>query len=201
MNATSLKPSEGLHYGARFGAVFARLMRIEGGFSNSPADHGGATNYGLSLRFLAQAELPAPIFREIDANNDGAITVSDIAAMTTETAEDVYYEAFWPLASGMPMPLDAAVFDQTVNDGQVAAIRLLQNALNRCGAYLHVDGQFGPLSRTAVANIATRRSVSCILDAYRLAAADRYRLIATEDPTQFRFLAGWLRRAAELGCV
>ena len=49
---------------SRFDTAFRHLLGEEGGYVNHPADRGGATNWGISLRFL-KAE------GKIDANRDG----------------------------------------------------------------------------------------------------------------------------------
>ena len=38
--------------GASFEAAIPTILRHEGGFSNDPQDVGGATNFGVSLRWL-----------------------------------------------------------------------------------------------------------------------------------------------------
>ena len=37
---------------AEFGKAFAKIIELEGGFVDHPDDPGGATNLGISLRFL-----------------------------------------------------------------------------------------------------------------------------------------------------
>ena len=48
----------------RFTAAVARVLEHEGGFVDDPVDPGGATNWGISLRYLKKAGA-------VDANVDG----------------------------------------------------------------------------------------------------------------------------------
>lgn len=188
--------------GPRWAAVFARLLQVEGGFVDSPDDPGGATKYGLSLRFLAQTnQLPRDLVAELEIDHEDEPDLLDIEEMTIATASDVYFEVFWPIPSTLPQPLDAAVFDQTVNDGQSPAIKLLQLALNSFlqsgDEPLAVDGVIGPAARAAISGW----SLTNLLAQYRRQAAARYTAIAARVPSEAGFLDGWLNRAAELGNV
>jgi lysozyme family protein len=207
MNAAPSNLVPGSPDDLRWQAVFAKLLKTEGGFSDSPNDHGGATNYGLSLRFLAQQGAIDPaLVALVDINHDGVIDVPDIQGMSIATAGAVYYPCFWtPAAAGLQQDLDAAVFDQTVNDGLTPAVKMLQlavNAIARGIAPLVVDGQIGPATREAVEDVVVVGVGNvALLDAYRAQAVARYRRIAAADPTQQKWLNGWLNRAAELGDV
>ena len=125
--------------------------------------------------------------------------------MSVAAAGGIYFEFFWrPVACQLPLPIDAAVFDQIVNDGLTPAVRMLQLACNSCpmpNAPIGEDGAFGSETLGRVGAIQARLGVSALLAAYRAQAMSRYRAIAARDPSQTQFLAGWLTRAAELGNV
>lgn len=198
----------------RFEKAVQRLLLTEGGFVNDPRDNGGATKYGVSLRFLVGEKRVDPaIFAQFDLGIEGDISVADIAALTPEEAERVYWLCFWgPVhAENFPAPIGEMMFDQGVNDGLVPARKLLQQAINRCTAqYAHfancpaalaVDGLLGPGTNAAFAwvHLLPAAGMPALVNAYRLAAAARYRAIAEADPAQRGFLEGWLTRAADLG--
>ena len=63
---------------ARFEAALAVVLEHEGGFVDSPADPGGATNGGLSLRQLVKEGL------KWDIDGDGDVDRDDIEALTLE---------------------------------------------------------------------------------------------------------------------
>jgi lysozyme family protein len=207
MNAVSPAPAPAALDASRWHAVFARLLLTEGTrFVNNSNDHGGPTRYGLSLRYLAQlGRINPAIAAELDINHDGEIDLPDIAGMSVGAANDVYFQCLWrPIAAQLPPPIDAAVFDQVVNDGVVPAVLMLQRACNSIPmplAAIDADGVFGAETLQRVLAVAGRMGVSALLAAYRGQAMDRYRTIVARDPSQKPFLAGWLNRAAELGNV
>lgn len=194
----------------RWAAVYGRLRRTEGGFSDAANDHGGATNYGISLRFLlAEGKLDSRVAIEFDVDHDGDIDLADVRRMSAAAAEDLYRSCFWlkPGFSVLQQPFDAALFDQGVNGGVRAAVTLLQKALNSVfRTYLGLeplvlDGALGRGTKDRLL-IALSKNLSIeTLAAYRTAAADRYRTIVARDPSQAEFLTGWLNRASELGDV
>lgn len=190
---------------ARWHLVATRILLLEGGHSAHAADKGGETNYGISLRFLKAIggiDANRDGFGDLDLNLDTQLDGLDIRALTPAIAKAIYCKHFW-IAPGfwsLPKPFDLALFDQGVNGGTTAAIRLLQRALNSFGKpYLVEDGADGPKTRARLKECLAYDFP--VLGAYRTAAANRYRAIALADPTQRRWLNGWLRRASELGVL
>lgn len=110
-----------------FDAVFDRLMGHEGGYVNDPDDPGGETQWGISRRSYPNL---------------------NIAALTREDARAIYRRDFWDRIHGDEMPDGVAfqVFDFAVNSGIETAVRYLQRAVGAAD-----DGQWGPVSRAAVA--------------------------------------------------
>ena len=98
------------------------VLSQEGGFVDDPADHGGATKYGIS--HTAYPDL-------------------DIAALTLDEARAIYRRDYWnPLRlDEMPEALAMLAFDAAVNMGKTAAARQLQAALG-----VKQDGVVGPVT-------------------------------------------------------
>jgi lysozyme family protein len=126
-----------------FKAAFQNLLVSEvgdapdGGYNETPGDAGGATKYGLSLRFLkTQGKL-------YDKDMDGDVDADDVRAITLADAQAIYLLNFWTPIRGDELPpcLAMLMFDAAVNSGVPQAIRWLQQALG-----LKPDGQFGPLT-------------------------------------------------------
>jgi lysozyme family protein len=187
--------------GDRFTKCLARVLEHEGGFNDIAADRGGATNFGISLRFLRAEAAINPRVRGLFPA--GPIDVEDIRRLTREQAAQIYLWCFWlPMhCDSLPAPVDGAVFDQAVNAGPRAAARLLQQAVN-CALpagkpKLLEDGQIGARTLSA----ARVPAPSIIRDWMRQLAADRYKQIVRGNPSQRVFLRGWLARAAALGDV
>lgn len=189
---------------ARWRAVLARVLEIEGGHSDDPVDRGGETHHGISLRFLKAAgrlDANRDGFADLDLNFDTVLDGHDIRALTPEIAGEVYLRHFYvePGFWTLPQPFDGAMFDQAVNGGTTAAIRLLQRAINGVSPVVIVDGVLGPATRTALINAVNSASSYQVLMRLRFQAQRRYEQIVAADPTQRRFLKGWQRRARELG--
>ncbi len=191
---------------ARYRAVARAVLQIEGGHSNDPVDRGGETKYGVSLRFLkaeGKLDVNRDGFADLDLNFDTVLDGADIRLLTPAIATEVFLRhfyigpGFWRLAA----PFDGAMFDQAVNSGTTAAIRILQRALNRVGggAILDVDGKLGPLTQRKFADCLSRRSA--LIAAIRDEARRRYEAIVAADPTQRKYINGWRARARALGHV
>ena len=200
----------------RYLAAFAELLKVEGGFVDDPVDCGGATKYGISLRFLKAEgafDEDGDGIAEFDLDMDGDIDGQDIRRLTVADARVLYRKCFWDRiwADRLPRPLGEMVFDQAVNGGLVSARKLLQRAINTClikasnlpsrPALLHTDGVLGEMTWSALRWVVLRPSLgmTALAQAYREAAEERYNNIAFRNPSQKRFLNGWVRRARELG--
>lgn len=194
----------------RFEHAFADLLGIEGGFVDDPVDRGGATKYGISLRFLkAEGRIDEDLdgFADFDLDMDGDIDGADIRALTVGDAKSLYKRSFWEVleCESFPQPIGEMLFDQGVNGGNHAAKKLLQQAINavlRVRRYrtmpLKVDGQIGPATRRSFNAMWARHPEQLVIE-YREAVKDRYFAIVRRNPTQARFLNGWLNRAEKLG--
>jgi lysozyme family protein len=188
---------------SRWQALQRRILVVEGGFVDDPVDRGGTTKYGVSLRFLqavGKIDANRDGFADLDLNFDRVLDGHDIRALTPRIAGDLFLKHFY-LQPGfwvLPRPFDAALFDQAVNGGTTAAIKILQRALNRFGPpRLSVDGALGNITQAKL--LEQMRAGAPVIQAIREEAAARYRAIVAADPDQRKYLKGWLRRAEELG--
>ena len=200
-------------YSDRYAAAVRDVLGIEGGYANDPIDRGGATKFGISLRFLVDAgEIDEDLdgFADFDLDMDGDIDAADIRDLTRGDAIFLYHRHFWlPLdCDSYQRPVGEMMFDQGVNGGFTAAKRLLQQALNKClikggsnRAMLETDAKIGPATRDALAWVTGWQSLGtqAIVQAYRDAAVARYRAIVRRNPSQNKYLGGWLARAKALG--
>ena len=175
-------------------AVHSTLRR-EGGFVDDVADPGGATNWGISLRYLRRLH----DLGEFDGDMDGDLDIDaeDIRQMTREQAIQIYYEQIWtPNRYGEIWPaLAAKTFDLAVNMGSRAGNRLLQRALRAGGQRVDVDGRIGPQTIGAVRWTVELETDGHVLGALRAEAAGRYLRIIEANPSLRRFERGWMRRA------
>lgn len=178
-----------------FDAVIGKTLHHEGGFVNDPDDPGGATNFGISIRFLKSSpRYDTSGFLVGDLDHDGDIDISDMRQMTREEAVSIYREYFWD-KFGYDRLIDEnlafQVFDMTVNAGAKIAQKLVQRSLHAVGKPVAIDGILGNQSYGAIASV----SSDALVAAYKSERAGFYRQISTSNPKLRKFLKGWLRRA------
>ena len=172
------------------------LLLHEGGFVDDPNDHGGVTNFGISVKVIV------PHFG-LTADDLGIpdLSSASIRSMSLDSAIEVYRKHYW-LAEGYGQLVDqdvaTKVFDSAVNFTPRAQVRfnrghlLLQKALCDLGAEIELDGIFGGQTLQA----ANKTDPQLLLREFCATLSDWYRAIVKADPTQARFLAGWLKRAS-----
>ena len=179
---------------AEFGSAFAKVIELEGGFVDHPDDPGGATNFGISLRFLqTQDDIELG-----DIDGDGDIDYDDIKKMTLQDAAKLYKKHWWD-KFGYEQISDQGVanklFDMSVNMGAKQAHKLLQRAINCVLGQnaLTDDGLLGPKTSQAM-GIALQQPLA-LLAALRAQQGGFYRLLVAKNSKFKVFLNGWLARA------
>ena len=160
----------------------------EGGYSNHPADRGGATRWGITERV---------------ARANGYI--GDMRAFPRDRAVALYRRLYWErpafaqVADRAPQTA-AELFDTGVNMGAATAASFLQralNALNRGASDypdIPVDGAVGPRTLAALDRfLAGRRGGDAVLvKAIEALQGERYLSLAEARPANEAFLYGWL---------
>jgi len=175
---------------ARFLRAVETVLKHEGGWANDPVDPGGATNFGISLRFLMKADPAEFDGIDLDFDDDGDTDADDVRLMPRETAIELYRRCWWDRYhyNLLPEPVGEKVFDLAVNMGARQAHKLLQRALGMNA----VDGIIGPATR-AVLGKQNPGIVHAMLREY---AAKFYRDLIAQRPAFEKYRTGWLRRAA-----
>lgn len=178
----------------RFVAAVNFLWPHEGGFVDDPDDPGGATNYGVSLRFARSCgDLDGDGLLDLDFDGDGDVDVDDIRKITRADAAYVYWLYWWRKYGydTLHLTLATKLLDLSVNMGSTQAHRIVQRAARAHGHYLVDDGALGPKSRAVFAQLAN----SDFLPAVRSEAAGFYRFLTAKFPASEKYLSGWLNRA------
>lgn len=162
------------------------VARWEGGFADHPADPGGMTNYGISMRFLRSLGL-----EEGDVDGDGDIDADDIRSLTPDDAARIMRRNFWdPLHLDEVKPCCAMViYDTAVNMGPTYARKLAQQALG-----VPADGVWGPVTRSALRLCDDRKTAVAMCHIRRA----RYHELVKGNAALGAFLKGWLRRVDSL---
>lgn len=175
----------------------------EGGYVDHANDPGGATKYGVSLRWLKSIGY--------DVNNDGDINQQDIRCLTPQIAENLFKKHFWTRSrlDELPQVIATVVYDANVNMGIKQSVKLLQRACNSfLGGYLAVDGAMGPKTQARVQDICVGGLAESLLCRKTIEARKEYYLqLASKPPfknsqgktVDYRpFLKGWLNRISAL---
>lgn len=121
------------------------LLKQEGGFVDSKTDRGGATNHGISLKFLKNLFFKVKCL-EYDSDKDGDIDSIDIQNIDEKVATDIYIKYFLKPSNTLMLPdyLQPIFFDMVVNSGAKNATILLQSYLNNeYKSNLKKDGVIG----------------------------------------------------------
>ncbi|RWL45291.1 MAG: hypothetical protein EOR60_15210 [Mesorhizobium sp.] len=153
-----------------FARSLALVLKSEGGWSDNPADPGGATMKGVTL---------ANFRRYVKAD----ATKADLKKITDDQVATVYRRFYWDAVAGAQLPdgVDYAVFDFAVNSGPGRAAKYLQAVVA-----VAQDGRIGPATLAAARAKPSGAVIDALCDA-RLAFLKRL-------PTWSEFGKGWGNR-------
>lgn len=173
---------------ADFEQAFQVMIKNEGfpGYVNDPDDHGGETIAGISRNNWPGASV-WPLVDALKARKDFPQCLKNSAELMP-LVKDFYRRNFWHVdfTSLKSQELATWLFDKRVNMGLKRPIQFLQRALA-----LTDDGIFGPLTLNGANNYEPQVN---LLEEVRGQAREFYNHLAANDPTQQKFLKGWLAR-------
>lgn len=120
-----------------FDSSLSFVLGFEGGYSNDPRDHGGATNLGITQRTLDAARVAHP----------GWALPADVRGLKHADAARIYRADYWDAIRGDDLSAGVALlaFDCAVNQGPARARKWLQEA-----AGATPDGDMGPKTMEAL---------------------------------------------------
>jgi lysozyme family protein len=157
--------------------LISKVIDREGGFVNDPSDHGGATNFGITIGTLS-AFLGRPA------------SVQEVKDMSELTARKIYRQNYF---RGIDAVTDARslefLFDYAVNAGTGKAVKALQSVIGAVE-----DGDFGPNSKKKLEEFGDQSKLYWPLVCYRF---DHYMRIMGNDSSQTKFANGWANRMKE----
>jgi lysozyme family protein len=165
---------------AEFNEAIEYVFENEGGLVDNTNDHGGITNFGITLSML------------ISYRNKQCSDV-DIKNLTQDEAKRIYESFFWDRLhiSGLKQPIATAILDTAINQGQVVAIKLAQHCL---GSSILADGIMG----VETLNSLDKVNSELFIYSYVGMLQDRYVDFCINATNQLVFLKGWMRRSRKL---
>lgn len=153
------------------------VLQWEGGYSNHPADPGGATNKGVTQATYNE-------YRKDKGLKYGSVEYIK-AVEVEEIYSDMYYKKSG--AHNMPEKVSICLFDWAVNGGVSRAVKHLQRALG-----VIEDGKVGPKTIEA----ATSQNETTIAKKFLSIRVDYYN--TRSSSLKSYFLKGWLNRVNAL---
>lgn len=146
------------------------VLKHEGGWSEHPADPGGATMKGVTLATFSKF-LGRPASKE------------ELKAITDAQLKAIYGNLYWNriIGDGLPAGVDMAVFDMAVNAGPGRSAKILQEVVGAVA-----DGVIGAKTIAAI----NTKTASELIQGFSNARRAFYESL----PTFGTFGKGWLRR-------
>ena len=156
-----------------------KILKWEGGFVNDPLDAGGATNKGVTIATWRACGY--------DKDGDGDIDVEDMRLLTVADATMVLKKYYWDRwqADRIVNQSVADILVDWVWASGVHGIKIPQRILG-----VTVDGKVGNQTITAV----NAAEPSELFKQIWLARKDFLNGIVQRNPSQKRFIKGWLNR-------
>lgn len=159
---------------ALFDNFIPLIIPLEGEkLTNIKGDAGGLTKYGISK---------------------AAFPLVDIANLTFEEACTIYRKSFWEhyaLSAIDCQSVANKIMSLLINANPFSIVQAIQRAINHCGGGTAEDGLLGINTYRVINALPQNR----LLDRIRIEAALFYVYRVKINPSQIKFLEGWMNRA------
>lgn len=149
-------------------------------YTNDPNDAGGPTRWGITQGALAKWR-------------GRPVSAAEVQALGKDEAVAIYRRDYMaPFETIADPSLLELMFDFGVNHGVKRAAEALQTVLQRIGYYTgNIEGDFGKMSREALAKVQNDAALFYAVKCERLEAYMRY---AGRAPANVIYLGGWANR-------
>ena len=162
---------------ANFEKYFPIEVNEEGAvYENVPGDNGGCTKYGLTL----------DDFHEYTGND--SLTCESVKAIDRQTAHDMLKKLYWDFFSAdhiEDQELAMFIVDGGLNMGRVLIAKYVQTILG-----LTSDGKPGPKTLAGINAVNSADLFKRLYDRRK----QRYDAIVANNPSQAKFIKGWINR-------
>ena len=166
----------------RFEQCLGHVLEHEGGYVDHPKDPGGATNFGITRKTLANWRGISPWWK---------LPKHEVQELKKSEVSAIYFRRYWRRcrADSMSMGLDHALFDFAVNSGPSRAIQYLQKILGS-----KPDGEIGPHTLKALREKISAKGIRWII-----VELCKRRLEFLRGLSTFKnFGRGWTRRVSQV---
>lgn len=174
--------------------LISMILKHEGGYALIPGDSGGETYQGISRVNFPKWKGWAIIDKFKPLKNGQIITT---VIELEELVEQFYKSAFYnkcKIDSIQDLFISAHVLDQSVNSGIPRGIKILQKAINNLGHDLVMDGKIGEKTLNACNSSNQKDLLNSLISERK----SWYRSIVDNNPSQNKFLKGWLNRVDQV---
>lgn len=173
---------------ANFDLYFPKILKFEGiVYENDPVDTGGCTKFGLVLQDLIDFHL--------DKDKDGNYDCNDVKQITKDDASVIYKKIYWDYFKAdniINQSIAEYIVDGGINQGNKTIAKYIQNILG-----LDKDGIVGEITLNAI-NSHNQEDLYNKLKKRRI---DKYNAIVSINPTQSKFIKGWLNRVKAIDYI
>lgn len=185
---------------ADYAIVIQQIIASEGGYrlTDHDDDRGGQTFAGISRRhnptWNGWAHVDAGRASGI-IDADGVLAPDDQPGHSEilDAVANHYRHAYWDKIAGDDLPRQVALpmMSCAVLSGSATAVRLAQTTLG-----IQPDGHLGPVTLDALQKLNTDYGISAreFVLGFALARIARYSAIVSKDPSQRKWLRGWINR-------
>lgn len=172
-----------------FDDAYKFTMGAEGGYSNDPDDRGGETIFGIARKFNPDWEGWEVVDSIKHRPSFAKMLMQDVELI--ELAHKFYKANYWDTADcdEYAKEVAAVVFDCAVNHGVGRAKKMLQEA-----AGVTADGIIGPVTKSQIKLYNGKTLAGNMLSV----RARFFKQIVEKNPSQQKFLNGWLNRISAL---
>ena len=162
---------------AAFESLFPHILKSEGVvFENDTVDTAGATKFGLITDDLKTYY------------HDQTKTWQDVKNLTQDEAYKIYKKLYWDSFRADEIKNDSLahfIVDGAINQGKGTITKYIQQV---CG--IVADGIFGSGSLAAL----NAHDPKALFDGLKQKRLDKYNRIVENNPSQQRFIKGWINR-------
>lgn len=163
-----------------------KVLKWEGGYGNDPVDRGGPTNMGVTIGDATDYYKKG--VKSLDKNGDGQITADDIKALTKEDFTYVLRQ-FWDYCRADEInnqSIAEIIVDWAYNSGKGTAVKKVSQLLGLNPSTKMTDEM--------LAKINGWQPQEDLFNKIWRARENHYNSIVANNPSQRRFIKGWMNR-------